>query len=274
MRILRPSLSLGSCAAKTAHPAGKPSPRDAGPSSPGAWTPPAARLACVTVPASPASRNPPAPASPPTRATPGAPRRVPVPAAWQQDLAQMRTQLPHRRLRFGHLQRTGPLLEPDPQLHGGGRAQGPGPEAAATSGDAGMLPCSRRRPRHGGRPTGRPHEPERSAPLEGAPCSPPRKRAASGAARDLRSMTRHATAPPGNERSTSAQALRLRRCAGVPAAVPRRLCPLLPGVPGGINAERDVAATTTRRSVRRKCACFLPHFLRAAQLQWHCSVKP
>ncbi|KAI5213131.1 Receptor-Transporting Protein 5 [Manis pentadactyla] len=61
-------------------------------------------------------------------------------------------------------------------------------------------------------------------------------------------MTRHATAPPGNERSTSAQALRLRRCAGDPAAVPRGLCPLLPGVPGGINAERDVAATTTRRS--------------------------
>lgn len=61
-------------------------------------------------------------ASPPRRVPtphPASPRRLPVPPGGQQGLAQVRAQLPQSRLGFWHLQRPGPLLKPDPQLHGG-----------------------------------------------------------------------------------------------------------------------------------------------------------
>lgn len=123
---------LGAETQATAHPGEVRNPRAARP-----CPPPATRESCGPsasqswgLARSPASRDSPGrgwpapPAAPTPRGHPH--RRLPVAAARQQDLAQLRAQLPQRRLGSRNLQRPRPLLKPDPQLHGGGR-RSPGP---------------------------------------------------------------------------------------------------------------------------------------------------
>lgn len=143
----------------------------------------------------------PPPRLPEPRDAPSPPRRgrVPVPPSGQQGLAQVRTQLPQRRLLLRYLQRPCPLLKPHSQLHGGsGRARVLDPEAATVTVRPNSFYFKRRRPRSGDsrsrrvkgvlrnngekapprRPSCRPVSRTRALRpcLEGALCSPPRER--------------------------------------------------------------------------------------------------
>ena len=128
------------------------------------------------------------------RAIPRAPRQrrgSPEPQRGQQDLAEVRAQLPERWLRLRHLERLGPLLKPHAQLHGESRTASFGRPREETESKE-LRACA----------------PEESPALAARSTTPPRAFRSSGgpSACASLSLARRATSPPGGEART-AQAL-------------------------------------------------------------------